>query len=78
MDELPSWSKTLAMGGGFLAWTVANQIVIVRLLTGEWGGTPHDPLWVGPVSAAVAVFGAVVAVFLAALIVVAREVDTAA
>lgn len=62
-------------GGAFLAWTVANQIVIVRLLTGQWGGTAHDPLWVGPVAAAVALAGAVVAAVLTAVIVVARQDD---
>lgn len=64
VDDLPSWGKTIAGGAAFLAVLLASQMMIVWQVTGEWGGTPNDPLWVGPVSAGCALlntFGTAVA-----------------
>lgn len=57
--DQPTGRRTLGEIGAFIAVWLASQMVIVYLLTGEWGGTIHDPLWVGPVSAGLALFNAV-------------------
>lgn len=72
-DDLPSWGRTIAAGGIVVAVLVASQATIVYLLTGEWGGTPNDPLWVGPVSAALAIINTIGTIFAAALVAISRE-----
>lgn len=67
MDDLPSWGKTIAGGVAFVALLLASQLMIVWLLTGEWGGTSRDPLWIGPVSAALAMFNTIGTFMAAAL-----------
>ncbi|WP_188188025.1 hypothetical protein [Nonomuraea sp. SYSU D8015] len=60
MNDLPSWGHVIARTVVFLALVAGSQIVVVYLLTGEWFGNPDDhPLWVGPVSGALAVVNAV-------------------
>jgi hypothetical protein len=59
-DDLPSRGDVLVRGGLFVALLLASQQVIVWLLTGEWGGDPSaHPLWIGPVSAGLAMFNTI-------------------
>ncbi|MFI7630244.1 hypothetical protein [Microbispora rosea] len=39
----------------FLAVMAAADQIAVRIFTGAWGGQADDPLWVGPVSAAIGI-----------------------
>lgn len=59
-EELPSWGKVIAQAAAFVALTAVGQVVIVWTLTGEWFGNPDDhPLWVGPLSAGLALFNTI-------------------
>ncbi|MFD1546993.1 hypothetical protein [Nonomuraea guangzhouensis] len=68
MTDFPSWASVLGKSAAFVALMVASQAVGVYLLTGAWGGTPNDPLWVGPVSAALAMFNTIGTVVIALLL----------
>lgn len=68
MNDLPPRARALAEAISFIALMVASQTVVVWLLTGAWGGTPNDPLWVGPVSAGLAMLNTIGTVVIALLL----------
>ncbi|MCW2768183.1 MAG: hypothetical protein JWO11_4142 [Nocardioides sp.] len=47
-----TWKGMTFWTAAFLAAWLVGASIAVKLATGVWGGTPNDPLWVGPVSAA--------------------------
>lgn len=42
--------------------TAGFQLALVHLITGTWGGTDNDPLWVGPLSAGLSVLSTIVVI----------------
>lgn len=60
--------SALAGAAAFLAVMIAVQQATIKAVTGIWGGTAHDPLWVGPVTAGIGVASGAAAFILHAVL----------